>query len=218
MRSSLRASPRSLSVLFILTSLAGSSTAPWQTQSKNALEESMYTNMPPTIFSSNGRLYSVERMVDAASSADDVSSNVVAAIACDEGIVVVSCRTQSPHLDDDNCTETTSLLIPLSMHCQVGPQVYATTGGNAADSQILKDKILQISSILWERCNSGLGVTLPLPPSLLARHVADHLQRPTQQISSGKILAVSWLVGGVLCMLPVLRFGVDIHVVAETLS
>jgi 20S proteasome alpha/beta subunit len=203
MRSSLLvASPRSLSLLFILTSLAGSSTAPWQTQIKNAVEESMYTNMPPTIFSPSGRLYSVERKVEAASNADDVSSNVVAAIACEEGIVIVSCRTQSPHLDDDNCTETTSLLMPHAMQYQVGPQVYAATGGNAADSQILKDKILQISSMLWERCNGGLGAVLPLPPALLARHVADHLQRPTQQISSGKILAVSLVEWVVYCCMP----------------
>ena len=178
---------------FALPSLVFSSSAPWQTQRNNAWEESMYKNMPPTVFSSSGRLYTVESMVAAASNPEDVSSNVVAALSFDEGILVVSCRKQSPHLDVDNCTDTGSLLFPPSSNFQVGPQVYATTAGNAADSQILRDKVLQISFMLWERASGGLGTgaSLPLPPSLLARHVADHLQRPTQQVSSGKILAVS---------------------------
>ena len=194
--SSLRVSLGSVLLLLALPSLVLSSSAPWQTQSsKNALEEDMYKNMPPTIFSANGRLYSVERMAEAASNPEDVSSNVVVALAYKDGIVVVSSRTQSPHLDEDNCTDTTTaLLFPPAQHYQVGPQVYATTGGNAADSQILRDKVLQISSMLWERGNGGLGSSLPLSPSLLARHVADHLQRPTQQISSGKILAVCMLI------------------------
>lgn len=156
----------------------------------------MYKNMPPTVFSSSGRLLTVESMVAAASNPEDVSSNVVAALTFDEGVLVVSCRNQSPHLDVDNCTDTGSLLFPPSSNFQVGPQVYATTAGNAADSQILRDKVLQISFMLWERASGGLGTgaILPLPPSHLARHVADHLQRPTQQVSSGKILASQVLV------------------------
>jgi 20S proteasome alpha/beta subunit len=193
MASSMAASMCCVLLSFALPSLVFSSSAPWQTQRNNVWEESMYKNMPPTVFSSSGRLYTVESMVAAASNPEDVSSNVVAAISFDEGILVVSCRKQSPHLDVDNCTDTGSLLFPPSSNFQVGPQVYATTAGNAADSQILRDKVLQISFMLWERASGGLGTgaSLPLPPSLLARHVADHLQRPTQQVSSGKILAVS---------------------------
>ena len=182
--------------LFVPT-LVFSSTAPWQTQKNDVWEETMHKNLPQTVFSSTGRLLGVESMAAAASNPEDVSSNVVAALSFDEGILVVSCRNQSPHLDVDNCTDTASLLFPPSSNFQVGPQVYATTAGNAADSQILKDKVLQISFMLWERAIGGTrtGASLPLPPSLLARHVADHLQRPTQQLSSGKILAVSVLVG-----------------------
>jgi 20S proteasome alpha/beta subunit len=214
-------------ILLLLPHIYASS-APWQSKTgsnsnnnKNA-EEDFYKNLPPTVFSGNGRLHSVERMAEAASNPDDASSNVAVAICYDGGVVVVSSSTKSPHLDDDNCTvatlnnatvmastnTTTSsnatkanatkanatyfpLLIPVTVNppYQVGPNVYATTGGNAADSQLLRDQILQISSLLWESRTGS--ATAFVPPSLLARHVADHLQRPTQQMSSGKILAVS---------------------------
>jgi hypothetical protein len=210
-------------ILLLLPQIQASS-APWQSSTgsnsnsnnnRNA-EEDFYKNLPPTVFSGNGRLHSVERMAEAASNPGDASSNVAVAICYDGGVVVVSASTKSPHLDDDNCTvatlnatkvapstNTTSsnatnsnttylpLLIPVTTNppYQVGPNVYATTGGNAADSQLLRDQILQISSMLWESRTGS--ATAFVPPSLLARHVADHLQRPTQQMSSGKILAVS---------------------------
>lgn len=193
-----------------------SSSAPWQAQSstgnnknKNP-DEDYYKKLPPIVFSGNGRLYSVERMVEAASNPEDASSNVAVAICYQGGVVMVSSATKSPHLEDDNCTVTEasidgkantttaqsnatyiSLLIPeqsSSTYCQVGPNVYATTGGNAADSQLLRDQILQISSMLWESRTAPTPTFLP--PSLVARHVADHLQRPTQQMEHGSILAV----------------------------
>jgi 20S proteasome alpha/beta subunit len=179
----------------LITPIASSSVAPWQAQSArgNVKEEDIYKRMPHTVFSSSGRLYLVEQMVEEASNPEDASSNVAVAITFESGILVVSSATRSPHLDEDvNCTDTEALLVHESPTFQVGPKVYAVTGGNAADSLLLRDKLLQIATVLWERSNGGLGKTSErLPPSVLARHVADQLQRPTQEVSAGKILAVS---------------------------
>jgi hypothetical protein len=182
--------------LFTLQLNATSPITPWHSLHSSKEEESVYEDLPPTVFSSIGRLHSVEKMVFAAANPEDTSSNVAVALQYDDGILVVACNVNSPYLEDedndDDTSSVTSLQFPSPYNFQVGPQIYAMVAGNAQDSQILKDKVLQISGMLWERTNGGLSVVIPpMPPSILARNIADHLQRATQQISSGKILAVS---------------------------
>jgi len=75
------------------------------------------------------------------------------------------------------------------------------TGGNAVDSIVLHDKILNILLSL-SKSNDGMRSTHQIQgiivSSLLARKVADSLQAPTQNVSanSGKILSSSALIIG----------------------
>mmetsp|Transcript_4728 Transcript_4728/g.6844 ORF Transcript_4728/g.6844 Transcript_4728/m.6844 type:complete len:293 (-) Transcript_4728:69-947(-) len=172
--------------------------APWQYQKTRS--EAKDDDQDPIVFSNSGRIPALERITEAASNSDDESSNVAVAIKTGYGVVVVSSMRQSPHLCSDfmnstNHSEESTLLNHLEVPSfQVGPKVYATTAGNAAHSQILLSRIVQISTLLWGRSLAGLRRALsPLPPSLLARHLADHLQRPTQQ-ASGTILASQALI------------------------
>ncbi len=74
--------------------------APWQPTSAGGggVDRLNYQGLPPTVFAPGGRLYSVERVVQAASALEDESSNLVVAISCQNGLVVVSTLRQSPHL------------------------------------------------------------------------------------------------------------------------
>eukprot|EP00545_Synedropsis_sp_CCMP1620_P012503 CAMPEP_0119013462 /NCGR_PEP_ID=MMETSP1176-20130426/8461_1 /TAXON_ID=265551 /ORGANISM="Synedropsis recta cf, Strain CCMP1620" /LENGTH=176 /DNA_ID=CAMNT_0006966553 /DNA_START=126 /DNA_END=658 /DNA_ORIENTATION=+ len=72
-------------------------------------EEDIYKNLLSTVFSANWQLHVVERMEEAAPNPSHASSNDAAVVICYQGNVVlmVSSSTKSPHLDEDNCTETT---------------------------------------------------------------------------------------------------------------
>lgn len=199
-----------MSLLLYMPVVASSSEAPWQASvGKNVVDEEMYGDRPSD-FAPGGRLYFLERMVTAASSMEDASSNLVVAIYCKEGIVIVTTSTLSPHLDildandkEKNDEEPTTRLLWLTtedLHrpplARLSPNAWMVTGGNAVDSSILRDKICRISESL-QRSNDG-GQPLPCTPvscASLARRVADHLQRPTQTIGkAGRILAVRNLV------------------------
>ena len=183
---------------------SSSTSAPWQSGSgTNVREEQSYGDLPPTVFAPGGRLYSVERTVAAASSADDASSNLVVAISCKDGLVVVSTSNHSPHLDvnDDREDEDSSTMVPLwitneRQHrppvARVASNVWMVTGGNAVDSRILRYKISRIAEAMQEANDGGQPLAAaPLSCTSLARRASDHLQLPTQTIGkAGRILAV----------------------------
>lgn len=151
----------------------------------------------------------MERIVTAATSLEDVSSNLAIGIVCKDGIVIVTTSTSSPHLqvglvhddadkDNNDETSTTPLWIlstngqyraPIS---QVLSNTFVVTGGNAVDSSILRDKISRIAESLAEQNDDGQPLTKSLIPcAVLARRVSDHLQQPTQTVGkAGRILAV----------------------------
>lgn len=191
----------------LLPSVAfSSSAAPWQSNSWTpVLEQETLRDMPPIVFSSAGRLYLVERTVSAASSIEDNSSNLVVALCCREGVVLVTTANTSPHLHitasvDNNSDETALWMARKGRHCAplstIAPEMFMVTGGNAVDSCILRKKITRIAEAMLEENDGGQ----PLPPSkvscaALARRVSDHLQLPTQTMGkAGRILAVGTVI------------------------
>ena len=180
---------------------SSSSEAPWQSNfGLSVMDEEMYGNQPPTVFAPGGRLYSVERTVAAASSLEDPSSNLVVALSCREGLVIVTTSTSSPHLDismdqDDDTTKTLWITrekqhrAPLS---RLSSNTWLVTGGNAVHSSVLRFKICRWAEGMHE-ANDG-GQPLPstaLSCAALARKVSDYLHEPTQTTGkAGPILAV----------------------------
>ena len=91
--------------------MTSASLAPWQQSSSlgpSAKDEDIYGDKPLIVFWPGGRLHSVERAVAAASSMEDPSSNLVVAISCRQGIVLVTTMPTSPHLDTSTSTTTES--------------------------------------------------------------------------------------------------------------
>ena len=186
---------------FIVESLAS---APWQDTSSNVLQESLYNDLPPTVFAPSGRLFSIERMMQAVSNPQDPSSNLVIAIHCKEGIVVVSTEPQSPYLHryrENNTTTTASeaaqnssrtpllLLdedswIPPAPFSRLSSHLWGVTAGNAVDSQILRRKLQLHAEAFREALED-------CQPHIMARRLADNLQLSTQQAGKGRILACS---------------------------
>jgi 20S proteasome alpha/beta subunit len=70
-----------------------------------AEEESIYADLPPTVFSPSGRLVAVERAVPRVTLPADRSSSLVVSIRCRHGTVVVSSLPKSPYLYDPRNTE-----------------------------------------------------------------------------------------------------------------
>lgn len=202
-----------LSFIFTIVFSSSSPEAPWQSNSArtNVLDEAIFGNQPVTVFAPGGRLYFLERTVAAASSMEDPSSNLVVALSCRDGIVLVTNSCTSPHLDmlsaasdekdkENDEESTTSLWItstkekrhyraPLS---RLSPNAWMVTGGNAVDSSMLRLKITQMSDSLQEQFDGGQPLpSTPVSCAALARRVANHLQQPTQSIGkAGRILAV----------------------------
>ena len=229
-----------LLVLLLALVAEVNASVPWHSFPKNVKQEELYRGLPPTVFASNGRLYNVEAMMEAASSPNDASSNLVVAILCqaqkddddeeeddeeeeeeeeeeereeeereeeddeeeDEdstAVVVVSTYPKSPHVSEQLLNHhTTTAETTKKWGGILAPKLFGITAGNAIDSLLLHEKLQQITTKLWQDQDPNvLGITttttaLP-PPSLVARQLADHLQRPTQSIAEGKILAVSYI-------------------------
>lgn len=168
------------------------------------LEKEEYRDLGPTVFSPGGRLHSVERTVAAASSLRDTSSNLVIALTCRDGVVLVTTCNTSPHLDIttsvDNEDET-ALWVTRKGRQHVAPiarvasEVFMVTGGNAVDSCILREKITRMAEATRQENDGGTPLAASsLSCSSLARRVSDHLQSPTQTIGkAGRILAVRCL-------------------------
>lgn len=207
--------------------------APWQSTSVGStIDRILYQGQPPNVFAPGGRLYFVENMVKAASLLEDVSSNLVVAISCHEGLVIVYSLRQSPHLfiqpkrdqkemvkdsfheekiknqwplwisevhNGDEPTSTESPIIRLSsLSSNSDCPLMAICAGNVVDSQLLQLKIQRLGeSALWDSIHTSQAATHNnqqfTQAGVLARHLADHLQVPTQTTGgkSGRILAVS---------------------------
>jgi 20S proteasome alpha/beta subunit len=186
-----------LLLLLLIPSISASSSAPWQSaMTPNALEEKTYKDMPPIVFSGSGRLHSVEAIVAASVSKEDTSANLCVSIVCTDGIVILSTMTKSPHLELEVQDGGIPLLLDeeerISAPCsKIAPGLFCATGGNAVDSQLLRDKIHQIATSLYESADAGQLVTPSrVSAAMVARQLADHLQRPTQTLSAGSMLAV----------------------------
>jgi 20S proteasome alpha/beta subunit len=125
----------------------------------------------------------VER-VQAAAKRDQPRANLVIAVTCNEGVVILSTLTTSPHLNT-----TTSLFVPKNSPIfELSPQIVAVMAGNAVDGQVLKLKV----QLLAEQIIETQGDADNLRASELARRLADMLQVATQTIGGkgGPMLAV----------------------------
>lgn len=192
-----------------VVSSSSSSAAPWQDfKSGSVLEDSLYAELPPNVFTPSGRLPSVERLLDMGSDGLDQSSTLVVAIHCRDGIAMVATLPRSPYLYDpevpeseENVTNTTSLWLVEgeaddtvagrtkieAPFCRLGPTLFGVTGGNAVDSQVLRDFVLHD---LAQSCrDSGLLLDEPQSARLVARRLADKLQVKTQLAGKGRLLA-----------------------------
>jgi 20S proteasome alpha/beta subunit len=96
------------SVVEITSASTNAHTPPWSHSSSEsgtasqALDEAQYGDQPPSVFAPGGRLYSVERMMQAVYNPNDRSSNLCIAIQSREGMVMVSTCPQSPYLYHDH--------------------------------------------------------------------------------------------------------------------
>ena len=182
-----------IALIFLLVCPVSSSSSsspetsiPWHTTDSRSgiLEELNYSDRPPTIFSPTGRLHPVER-VHAASKRDQPRANLVIAVTCNKGVVILSTLTTSPHLNT-----TASLFVPSNdaSIIELSPQIVAVTAGNAVDGQVLKLKV----QLLAEKIIETQGDDDNLRASELARRLADMLQVATQTIGGkgGPMLAV----------------------------
>ena len=170
--------------------------APWQKSgdSRSIIEESTYEDLPPTIFSPNGRLHSIERVVRASKIPNNPRSNLLLALKCKEGLVVLTTLTTSPFLNttvnsnlwlvEDNQTATTSTSPILDLGPASG--LLVATAGNTVDGQVLRQKIQAYAEYNLEQEKDTIEAYV------LARNIADHLQANTQTVGGrdGRMLAV----------------------------
>lgn len=176
------------------------------------------SRLPPTIFAPGGRLPSVERTMQAVNRDDDMN-NLVVAIQCREGIVVVTSQVVSPYLVTTNLTTTTnalaahdanktnattnttnsfssfpSLLLPDTgiarpPFLRLATHLWGITAGNAADAQILRIQMHGVAETISSDENSSL-----LRGRQVARSLADRRQRATQQADEDGLLNATALV------------------------
>ena len=163
--------------------------AVWQTMgdSRSIIEESFYEDKPPIIFSPSGRLFPVERIVRAAKTHANPRANLLIALKCQDGIVVLSTVPTSPFL---NTTVNNTLFLLDDTEDAViydyDLDLVTATAGNAADGKVLQSKIQAFVEHSMENHKDNVV------PSEIARNLADHLQGPTQTIGgrAGPLLAV----------------------------
>jgi hypothetical protein len=166
--------------------------APWQETSastvQSATETSRYERFPPTVFSPTGRLHLVEAAAQASRAVTPLS-NVLIAMRCRDGLVVISTIPTSPFLNttsvsatlDDKDGETgTSPTTPSSgahdaslflfdetcsgtSTCpliDIHPCLVAGTGGNAVDGQLLRQYLVALGVSTLENQQSNGGSLL----------------------------------------------------------
>ena len=183
--------------------------------SSEVLEASQYEEHLQ-VFSPSGRLHFVEAAVKA-SRIRTPRSNVVIALHCRGGIVAVSTVPTSPYLDTTTSSSSSSSSPDRSLFLfgenengnqmsgnvvssvpifDIHPYLIGATAGNAADGQILRQTMIEISINEALESSSQSG---PLSSSTMARALADRLQKPTQTASNsleGKLLASTALIIG----------------------
>ena len=156
-----------------------------------------HADLPPRIFAPGGRLVSVE-MASQAGLLDDPRNNLVAAVQCREGVVVVATVPESPYLPKNvngdiretastSASSFTPLLlpetgIPRPPFLRLSNDMWAVTAGNQIDSQLLRLKLHRIAEQLREEDRGDR-------PDVLARRLADNQQILTQEEGHGRILA-----------------------------
>ena len=191
----------------------GGSEVPWQSTAahrSSVKEEIRYAGLPPTIFSPTGRLFAVEKVLEAAKTPGNPRANLLIAIKCpkDQSIVVFSTLITSPHLNttltmttnnETNVTTTTSPLFLVNQTSSssmtssstifdLTPTCLGGTAGNCVDGAVLKTKLQAFADQIMEQQQDDVL------SSTLARRIADHLQVPTQTVGSksGRMLTVSF--------------------------
>ncbi len=175
--------------------------APWQSRDDGLLEQQRYNELPPTVFSPTGRLHPVERTIE---QIRDLQSNLVVAVHCQDGMLILSTVPLSPYLNTTitslrNDSTTASLFLIQNEESNdtmpivdLSPTVVAATAGKPLDSQVLRLRIQAMSQELLED-DPDLPVKDELLATKLARSLADQLQIPTQKTNTrqGPLLAVS---------------------------
>lgn len=172
--------------------------------------DSEFSDLSPSIFAPGGRLFSVERTLQAVN-LDDPMHNLVIAIQCRDGIVVVTSQVVSPYLLTTNLTtsaaktqgdsnETTtsstsfssfpSLLLPDTgvarpPFCRLSTRLWGITAGNAADAQLLR---LQMHGVAESIRMDDNDYDDNLLARQVARSLADRRQLATQQADEDGLL------------------------------
>ncbi|KAL7566199.1 hypothetical protein ACA910_011272 [Epithemia clementina (nom. ined.)] len=170
-------------------------------------EDANHAALPPYAFAPGGRLLSVQVAAEAGL-LDNPSNNVVSAIRCRDGVIVVATVPESPYLarnnlttittesttqttTNNNATTAASTLLPLLMpetgvarppFLRLSTNMWAATAGNHVDSQLLRLKLHRIAEDIREEDQGDR-------PDVLARRLADNLQLLTQEFGHGRILA-----------------------------
>jgi 20S proteasome alpha/beta subunit len=159
-----------------------------------------YATLPPTVFAPGGRLFSVERACQGVQD-DTPSHNLVVAIHCAEGIVVVTSSLASSYLAGDmpthhtNSSNRTSWLeeeplvlpdtgIPRPPFCRLSSHLWGVTAGHATDAQLLRLQLQAVTEDLRGREDSEQESLAQ--PSVVARSLADLRHRATQAPASGQ--------------------------------
>lgn len=171
----------------------------WAKASKIAYsQDAQHAFLPPTAFAPGGRLTSVE-LAAQAGLLDSPSNNLVAAVLCQEGVVVVATLPESPYLPrryvattSGNNTNVTLALAPLLVpetfgvarapFLRLSTNMWAVTAGNHIDSQLLRLKLHRVAESMREEDQGDR-------PDILARKLADNMQILTQELGHGRILA-----------------------------
>jgi 20S proteasome alpha/beta subunit len=204
--------------LLVLLSRASTSKAPWQSANSggDVRQEALYADLPPTVFAPGGRLYSVETALRDVHNPLNPSSNLVVAIKCKEGVVVVTTLPQSPYIynhvrnetdtTSTNATSTTdesdkvsdespqvnSSSLLWSDYCttpfvQLDRHIWGVSAGQAVEGQLLRRHRLLDAAEQARRTSGNVQV------GILARNVADAHQAQTQKASKGRLVACACL-------------------------
>jgi hypothetical protein len=167
----------------------GGGTPPWQSVSGSGTiqEQKKYDDVPPIVFSSNSCVPSPPKTQKDKRAPFSPTSNLVIALTCKDGLVVISTVPMSPHLNS-SLLLVNDTAVPILTH--LSPSLAGATAGYTIDCQVMRHKIHRL-------VDSILGAKGDLTgPALLARRLADSLQVATQTIGgkAGRMLVVSILV------------------------
>jgi 20S proteasome alpha/beta subunit len=202
--------------VLLLLSQASTSKAPWQSASGGDVrQEALYSDLPPTVFAPGGRLYSVETALRDVHNPLNPSSNLVIAVKCKEGVVVVTTLPQSPYIYNNvrNETETTSNASSTTNESenvsdespkdnsssllwrdyyttpfvQLDRRIWGVSAGQAVEGQLLRRHRLLEAAEQARRTSGNVQV------GILARNVADAHQAQTQKASKGRLVACACL-------------------------